>query len=237
MWVVLAASSAECLELVQIWNLQSNLWTCVVTVRILLLALCGRVLKKKEAQLLSLSMDHWFREQVLALWLWAGINVIAALCSHSAILLMLSIQHPQIQAAPKAQWDTKEVFVLLDYLAANKSQGDGTGNFKDTTFIGAATAIPPLSSTGPPKTAKHCKTKWASVSLSVFFSSSEAASELFTAQSNIQDHRGLYLCFGSPLGQCEWCKHSGCCCCHCLQCIYCPEGMISILFYKILPMW
>ena len=49
---------------------------------------------------------------------------------------MSSVQPPQIQAAPKAQWDTKEVFALLHYLAANKSQGDGTGNFKDTMFIG-----------------------------------------------------------------------------------------------------
>ena len=113
-------------------------------------------------------MDHQFRERVLAQWLWAGITVIAALCSHSAILLMSSVQPPQIQAAPKAQWDTKEVFALLDYLTAIKSQGDGTGNFKDTTFIGAVTAISPLLSTGPPKTAKHCKIKWVSVSLSVF---------------------------------------------------------------------
>jgi hypothetical protein len=43
----------------------------------------------------------------------------------------------------------------LDYLATNKSQGDGIGNFKDTTFMGAATTISPLLSAGPPKTAKQ----------------------------------------------------------------------------------
>ena len=79
------------------------------------------------------------------------------------------VQPPQIQAAPKAQWDTEEVFALLGYLAANKSQDNGTGNFKETTFIDAVTTISPLLSTGPPKTAKHCKTKWALVSLFVFF--------------------------------------------------------------------
>ena len=140
------------------------------------------VKKKRSMVVISPSMDHQFRERVLAQWLWAGITVIAALCSHSAILLMSSVQPPQIQAALKAQWDTKEVFALLDYLTANESQGNGTGNFKDTMFIGTVTAISPLLSTGPPKTAKHCKTKWASVSLSVsFFSSSEVASKLFTA--------------------------------------------------------
>ena len=35
---------------------------------------------------------------------------------------MLSVQPPQIQAAPKAQWDTKEVSVLLDYVRVSPSR-------------------------------------------------------------------------------------------------------------------
>ena len=147
----------------------SNLWKYVVMFRICCWCHVPECEKKRSMVIISPSMDHQFREWVLAQWLWAGITVIAALCLHSAILLMSSVQPLQIQAAPKAQWDTKEVFVLLEYLTANKSQGNGTRNFKDTMFIGAATAISPLLYTGPPKIAKHCKMKWVSVSLSVFF--------------------------------------------------------------------
>jgi hypothetical protein len=153
-------------------------------------------------------MEHRFRERALiTCQLWAGTTVIAALCSHSSILLVSSVQPPnQVQAAPKAQWDAKEVLGFLDYLATNKSQGDGIGNFKDTTFMGAVTAISPsgLLSARPPKTAKHCKMKWALVRLFIYFSfSSDTASESFvTAQNDLQDHRGLYPCFRSSLGQC-----------------------------------
>jgi hypothetical protein len=49
-------------------------------------------------------MEHRFRERALTRRLWAGTTVIAALCSHSSILLMSSVQPPiQVQAAPKAQ--------------------------------------------------------------------------------------------------------------------------------------
>ena len=115
-------------------------------------------------------MDNRLRQQELARQLWAGTTVIAALCSHSSSLLM-SMQ-PQ---APKAHWNTQEVLGLLDHLEANKSQGEGAGNFKDATFSGVVTTIAPLLSAGPTKTVKHCKTKWASVRLSL--SLSDAASE------------------------------------------------------------
>jgi hypothetical protein len=135
-------------------------------------------------------MEHQLRERALACQLWTGTTVIAVLCSHSSIPLMLSVQpYNQVQAAPKAQWDTKEVLGILDYLATNKSQGDGIRNFKGITFMGVATTIFSLLSAGPPKTAKHCKMKWASVHLFIFFSSSNTASESFiTAQNNLQDH-------------------------------------------------
>ena len=85
--------------------------------------------------------------------------------------------------SPKAQWNDQEVHILLDYLNANKSQGEGARNFKDSTFNGALTIIAPLLSAGPPKTIKHCKTKWASVcDFSPFF---DAALIKFLAQNNI----------------------------------------------------
>lgn len=101
-------------------------------------------------------MDNRFRRRELAHRLWAGTTVIASLCSHSAILLMSG-------QTPKAQWNDQEILALVDYLETNKSQGEGAGSFKDSTFSGAVTAVSPFLSGGPPKTVKHCKTKWASV--------------------------------------------------------------------------
>lgn len=108
------------------------------------------------------SMDNGLRQRELTRRLWAGTIVITALCSHSTTLLMSSIQ-PAPSAAPKAQWNNEEVLALLNHLDANKSQGEGAGNFKDVTFSNAVTSIAPFHSSGPPKTVKHCKTKWASV--------------------------------------------------------------------------
>jgi hypothetical protein len=134
-------------------------------------------------------MEHQFRERALTCRLWAGTTVIAVLCSHSSILLMSSVQPPnQVQAAPKAQWGAKEVLGLLDYLTTNKSQGDGIGKFKDTTFMGTVTAISPLLSAGPPKTSKHCKTKWASVCLfiSLLIQHLSRSSQLKTTYKTIE---------------------------------------------------
>jgi len=68
-----------------------------------------------------------------------------------------------IQPTPKAQWNEPETNGLLNYLVTNKAQGEGTGNFKDIMFNGAAAAITPFLSAGPTKTMKHCKTTWAGV--------------------------------------------------------------------------
>jgi hypothetical protein len=110
-------------------------------------------------KLCSLSMDNQFRRRELIHRLWAGTVVIAALCSHCATILM-SIQPTP---TPKAHWTDREIDSLLDCLEANKSEGDGSGNFKDSTFAKVVTAVAPFLSSGPQKTVKHCKTKWASV--------------------------------------------------------------------------
>ena len=93
--------------------------------------------------------------------LWAGTVVITALCSHCATLLM-SIQ-PTPSQSPKAQWNSEEISALINHLEAQKSQGEGAGNFKNVTFNNAAAAVAPHHSSGPIKTLRHCKTKWANV--------------------------------------------------------------------------
>ena len=67
------------------------------------------------------------------------------------------------QSVPKAYWNPQETQVLLDYLVAHKSEGEGAGSFKDPTFNAAVPSIAPLLTLGPPKTLKSCKNKWASV--------------------------------------------------------------------------
>ena len=102
-------------------------------------------------------MDNRLTDRQLTRRLWAGTTIITALTAHCATLLM------SIQPTPKAQWNEQETNGLLDYLVTNKAQGEGAGNFKDTTFNGAAAAIALLLSAGPTKTMKHWKTKWAGV--------------------------------------------------------------------------
>jgi hypothetical protein len=101
------------------------------------------------------------RPRQLTRRLWAGTIVIATLCSHCATLLM-SIQPTP---PPKAQWNNEEILALINHLDANKSQGEGAGNFKEVTYNSAATAIASFHTSGPQKTAKHCRTKWGNVRL------------------------------------------------------------------------
>jgi hypothetical protein len=119
--------------------------------------------KRSFEKLCSLSMNN--RE--LLNRLWAGTILIASLSSHCATILM-SIQPG---SSPKAQWNDQEVASLLDSLEAYKSEGEGAGNFKDSTFTKVLTAVTPFHTAGPPKTVKHCKTKWAAVCFSFFLSS------------------------------------------------------------------
>jgi hypothetical protein len=73
-------------------------------------------------------------------------------------------------SSPKAQWNDQEVASLLDSLEAYKSKGEGAGNFNDSIFTKVLTVFTPLHTAGPPKTVKHCKTKWAVVCFSFFCS-------------------------------------------------------------------
>lgn len=107
----------------------------------------------KKLCLLSMDNCHELIHQ-----LWAGTIVFAALFSYCATVLV-SIQ----SASDKAQWNVEETFSLLDCLIANKFEGDGSGNFKDSTYSKAVTAVAPFLSAGPQKTVQHCKTRWSYV--------------------------------------------------------------------------
>ena len=93
---------------------------------------------------------------------WAGALAVTALCTQYASILMSQ------PTSEKAQWNDTEVVQLLDFLFTHRAEaGEGT-NFKNKTFNGAATHVVPYLTHGPPKTAKRCKTKWASVCGFVF---------------------------------------------------------------------
>jgi len=67
------------------------------------------------------------------------------------------------QEKEKAFWTEPEVTALVDYLYEHWSEHAEGGNFKMSTFNGAAKAITPKILQGPQKTGKMCQTKWTSV--------------------------------------------------------------------------
>jgi hypothetical protein len=69
----------------------------------------------------------------------------------------------------KAIWSEEEQRALIDYLHENRSKADN-GNFNMTIYAAAADAIAPFRKSGPEKTAKMCKSKWAKVSAFCFCS-------------------------------------------------------------------
>jgi hypothetical protein len=85
----------------------------------------------------------------------------------ASALTALSIQFVTIMMATmtqdKAVWNDTEVAALVEFLWAHRAQVEG-GNFKDLHFNAAADHIVSEWSSGPVKSAKHCKTKWQSVS-------------------------------------------------------------------------
>ena len=81
--------------------------------------------------------DNQFQRLELTNRFWEGTIVIMTLCSHFATILMSMQSAP----TPKAQWNDQEVLSLLDCLEVNKSEGEGSGNFKDSTFGKVATAL------------------------------------------------------------------------------------------------
>ena len=66
--------------------------------------------------------------------------------------------------AEKAVWNETETSALIDYLVQHKAEAGDGGNFKDATYNAAAEHITSLKTTGPAKSGKMCKTKWAAVS-------------------------------------------------------------------------
>lgn len=90
------------------------------------------------------------------------INSAVALSSIAAqfvvSLLMASSQQE------KASWNDEETLALVDYLCEHRSESGDGGTFKDSMFNAVAEHIAPHLTSGPAKTAKHCKTKYNSVS-------------------------------------------------------------------------
>lgn len=69
------------------------------------------------------------------------------------------------QEEGKANWNNNtETLALVDFLWEHRSEAGDGGTFKDTMFNAAADHIAKYWTTGPTKTAKRCKTKWAGVS-------------------------------------------------------------------------
>ena len=107
-------------------------------------------------------MDDRLAHRQLLRRLWAGSLTITTLCVQYAGIIMASQPLP-VAAAAKAFWNDQEVIELLDYLQRNKSQTEGTGNFKDQVWTSALEAIAPSLTRGPAKTVKMCQTKWTAV--------------------------------------------------------------------------
>lgn len=91
--------------------------------------------------------------------IFTGVLAITALCTQYTAVLMST----PAQSSPKAIWNENEITSLIAYLHDHKSETEGTGNFKDPIWNGAAEHIASLLTRGPTKTSKMCYTKWVSV--------------------------------------------------------------------------
>ena len=80
---------------------------------------------------------------------------------YNTALMMLQEQDGDVG---RAQWNENEVAKLVDYLHEHRAQRGDAGNFKDPTYNAAAEYIQPFRMTGPVKTGKMVRTKWAWVS-------------------------------------------------------------------------
>ena len=89
---------------------------------------------------------------------------LVTLCVQSLILLMATEGQSQLEATigNTAVWTEPETDALMNYLLAEKATLGGSG-FKKQVFQAAAGSIRHLHTSGPAKTAKHCKTKYTSV--------------------------------------------------------------------------
>ena len=94
-----------------------------------------------------------------------SVLVVVAIYTQLVTLLVASMAQGQ------ASWNDAEVESLVDFFWEIQSKGEG-GNFKDDFYRAAADHIAPEWTSGPVKVGKHCKSKWASVSLFFLFLSS-----------------------------------------------------------------
>jgi hypothetical protein len=90
---------------------------------------------------------------------------LVTLCVQSLLLLMATEGQSQLEAttANTAVWTEPETDALMNYFLAEKATLGDSGVFKKHVFQAAAEGIRHLHTSGPAKTAKHCKTKYTSV--------------------------------------------------------------------------
>ncbi|KAG1869433.1 hypothetical protein DFJ58DRAFT_855793 [Suillus subalutaceus] len=105
----------------------------------------------------------YYRQQRLC----TSVVALTALCASFTTVLMAQ---PEVTSMPdnaaKVHWQETEVDVLLQHLIENRAAGGDGGNFTNTTFNSAATAINDnhaIQTIGPPKTARMVRTKWTSL--------------------------------------------------------------------------
>ena len=84
----------------------------------------------------------------------------AALGAHFVSLLIATMSRDE----GKAIWNDRETLGLVDYFLENKSKMPDGGTFTEVEFNGAAERIAEYWTAGPVKNAKHCRTKWLTVS-------------------------------------------------------------------------
>lgn len=84
---------------------------------------------------------------------------LTALSAQFVISLLMASSHQD-----KAFWNDKETLAFVEYLCENVDKRAEGMTFRETVFNGAPDHIAHLLTSGPAKTAKHCKTKFNTVS-------------------------------------------------------------------------
>ena len=85
--------------------------------------------------------------------------ILTALSAQFVISLLMASSHQD-----KASWNDKETLAFVEYLCKNVDKRAEGMTFRETGFNGAPDHIAHLLTLGPAKTAKHCKTKFNTVS-------------------------------------------------------------------------
>lgn len=73
----------------------------------------------------------------------------------------------------KAIWNDKETLAFVEYLCENMDKRTEGMNFREPVFNGAPNHIAHLLTSGPAKTAKHCRTKFNTVGTIFLISSTK----------------------------------------------------------------